>query len=47
MDKQWNNVEDGAIITERIQSDRPFVGGDSIGLNGVTILDYWQWAFFP
>ncbi len=40
-----NKVKDDAIITERIESIRPFVWGGSTGLNGATILDYWQWAY--
>jgi len=40
-----NKVKDDTIITERLQSDQSFVGGESTGLNGATILDYWQWAY--
>ncbi len=45
MGKGLNKVKEGTIITERLPSDRPFVSGEATGLNGATILDYWQWAY--
>ena len=45
MEKGLNKLKDGAIITGRLPSDRPFVSGETTDLNGATILDYWQWAY--
>ena len=45
MGKGLNKVKEGTIITERLPSDRPFVSGEATGLNGATILDYWQWGY--
>ena len=41
-----NRLENGSIIPTKLPPDRPFVGGEETSLNGVAILEYWQWATF-
>lgn len=45
MEKGLNKLENGAIRVRRLPSTQPFVGGETTGLDGATILDYWQWAY--
>ena len=40
-----NKLEDGWIIPTRLAPTQPFTGGEATNLNGVTILEYWQWAY--
>ena len=40
-----NRLEDGVIIPTKLPSTQPFAGGEATNLNGVTILEYWQWAY--
>ena len=40
-----NRLEDGVFIPTKLLSTQPFAGGEATNLNGVTILEYWQWAY--
>ena len=40
-----NKLKDNWIIPSRLPATQPFTGGEATNLDGVTILEYWQWAY--